>query len=194
MSHKRILRSLALLVAAVSFSSVRLAAQDAPSVAEAARRAREQKQASTKPVKVVDNDTLAPSHATDAASPSTSPQPGSSPAGAAPPAEDAAAPKAEKQPATDSSDDPKKNAETESLKQQIADQKQRVDLLQRQISLAQDSFISNPDHDHDKAGKDKLDSMRSDLQQMQADLADLQSKLTEAGGSGDSKPAAQPQP
>ena len=194
MSQKRILRSIALLAAAVSFSAVRLAAQDAPSVAEAARLAREQKQAATKPVKVVDNDTLTPSHAAGAASPSTSPQPGSSAADAAPPAEDAAAPKADKQPATDSSDDPKKNGDTESLKQQIADQKQRVDLLQRQISLAQDSFISNPDHDHDTAGKDKLDSMRSDLQQMQADLADLQSKLTEAGGTEESKPAAPSEP
>ena len=62
MSPKNILRSLALLFAAISFFSIRLAAQDdAPSVADAARQARQQKQDAAKPARVIDNDAIPPS-------------------------------------------------------------------------------------------------------------------------------------
>jgi uncharacterized protein YhaN len=191
MSPKLFVRSLALFIAAVSFSAIHLAAQDAPSVAEAARRTREQKQASAKPAKVLDNDSLP--HSSTPSQPDSSAPATPSASDATPKDENAAASQAPKQPTADSSDDEKKKAEVEALKQQIADKKHSIDLLQREISLAQDTFYSNPDHVHDTAGKDKLDSMRADLQQQQADLADLQAKLAELGGSEDSKPApAQP--
>ncbi|MGB9445743.1 MAG: hypothetical protein WBR26_12140, partial [Candidatus Acidiferrum sp.] len=62
MSSKTVLRGLTLLLVTYACFSVRLAAQDdTTSVAEAARRARQQKQEAAKPARVIDNDNLAPS-------------------------------------------------------------------------------------------------------------------------------------
>ena len=201
MSPKTILRSLALILTAFSFLAGCLAAQDQPSVAEAARRAREQKQAAPKPARVIDNDSLPPSHsapanpAADSAATEANPATPASPSdsNAATP-ENASAPQAEK--SADSAEDAaEKKAKIDALKQQIADKKGKVDLQQREIALAQDSFYSNPDHEHDRAGKGKLDSMQADLEQQKTELAELQAQLAELGDSGDTKPApAPPQP
>jgi uncharacterized coiled-coil protein SlyX len=184
MLGKMILRCFALLVVAGSFPAVPLAAQDAPSVAEAARRSRQQKQTSTKPAQVVDNDTLAPSKTAPATPAADSASPPSAPA--ATPASDSkaqtgngAAPSAAENPAAGSDNDAKKKAQIDSLKQQIAEQQLSVNLLQREIALEQDTFLKNPDYAHDKAGKAKLDSMRTDLDQQQAALAELKAKLAE---------------
>ena len=169
MSPKVILRVVALLLVAFSFSAIRLAAQDdAPSVADAARRARQQKQDSTKPAHVIDNDTLPPSPAAANSSPDANPTAPAGDASASP-----AAPKAEGAGA----EDEQKKADFEALKKQVADKKAKVDLQQRELSLAQDSYYTNPDRERDKVGKEKLDSMQSDLTQAQAELADLQAKL-----------------
>lgn len=199
MSPKTFLRCLALLLAAFSFFAGRLAAQDQPSVAEAARRAREQKQAAPKPARVIDNDSLPPSHSVPAnpaadsaateANPATPASPSDSNATAAP--ENASAAQAEK--VTESAEDAaEKKAKIDALKQQITDKKGKVDLQQREIALAQDSFYSNPDHEHDRAGKAKLDSMQADLEQQKTELAELQAKLAELGDSADTKPAPAP--
>ncbi len=202
MSPKTFLRSLALLLAAFSFFAGRLAAQDQPSVAEAARRAREQKQAAPKPAHVIDNDTLAPSSAApktsleDSAAQGASPSPSATPSdsNASDQQEKASAPQAGKG-AGSTEDAAEKKAKIDALKQQIADKKESVDLQQREIALAQDTFYSNPDHEHDRDGKAKLDSMQTDLEQQKAELAELQAKLAELGGSADTKPAsAPPQP
>jgi peptidoglycan hydrolase CwlO-like protein len=88
-----------------------------------------------------------------------------------------------------------KKAKIEALKKQIADKKESVDLQQRAIALAKDTFYSNPDHEHDRDGKAKLDSMQADLEQEKAELADLQAKLAELSESADSQPGpAPPQP
>jgi anti-sigma28 factor (negative regulator of flagellin synthesis) len=199
MSPKIILRALALLLAAGSFSAVRLAAQDEPSVAEAARRARQQKQAAPKPARIIDNDSIPPSHnapATPAAdsaaaeaNPSTPATPSDSNAPVKP--EDTSASPSEKGTA-DADAAAAKKAKIEALKKQIADKKESVDLQHRAIALAQDTFYSNPDHQHDRDGKAKLDSMQADLEQEKAELAELQAKLAELGDSADSKPAAAP--
>src|SRR6516225_4070148 len=60
MGHKGMIRTAILLIAAASFLALGVRAQDEPSVADAARRARQQKQASAKPSSVVTNDTLRP--------------------------------------------------------------------------------------------------------------------------------------
>src|SRR3974377_354639 len=78
MGHKGIFRTSILLFAALSFFTLGVAAQDEPSVADAARRARQQKQASAKPSSVITNDTLAPA-----------PNPPASPASSAAPSESA---------------------------------------------------------------------------------------------------------
>ncbi|MGB7844036.1 MAG: hypothetical protein WBL63_00345 [Candidatus Acidiferrum sp.] len=185
MSHTTILRSLALLIVAVFFSSIRLAAQDAPSVAEAARRSRQQKQTSTKPAHVVDNDTLPPSKtAPDSASPSLVP--------AAPPASDSAAQPGEANASSAADNEGEKKAQIETLKQQIAERQQSADLLQRELALEQDNFYNKPDHERDKSGKAKLDSMQTDLKQQQADLAELKAKLADIAPQADTKPSEPP--
>jgi hypothetical protein len=184
MSGNMILRSLALFVAAVSVSSVRLAAQDQQSVADAARQARQQKQAAAKPAHVVDNDSIppapiastAPSEAASSASASSEANP---PAPGAPSTSDLAG-KAEtpqETPADKEAEEARKKAEIETLKQQIADKQKIVDLQRREIALSQDSYYSNPDHEHDTSGKQKLDSMQSDLKQQQDELVALRAKL-----------------
>jgi len=164
MSSKMFLRSFALFFAAFTFYSVRLAAQDdAPSVAEAARRSRQQKQEAAKPAHVIDNDSIPPSPTPADRSISSSPATDSAAAAENPPAS--------------ANDEEQTKKEMDDVKQQIAEKKSRVDLQQRELALAQDTYYSNPNHDDDKVAKDKLDSMRADLDQAKADLADLQAKL-----------------
>src|SRR6516165_12826224 len=73
MGHKGMIRTAILLIAAASFLAVGVRAQDEPSVADAARRSRQQKQASAKPSSVITNDTLRPAPTTAAAAPSALP-------------------------------------------------------------------------------------------------------------------------
>lgn len=187
MSLKVIVRLVAVLLAAISVSSIRAVAQDdAPSVAEAARRARQQKQDAAKPAKVIDNDTLAPtSSATTPATATPSPAPAMQDTGTAPAADNNASPadkpKAESDKESEKSGDKTEGdaqkAEIEALKQQIADMKAKVDLQQREIALQQDTYYSNPSHDLDTAGKEKLDSLQTDLTQAKSELADLLAKI-----------------
>jgi len=191
--HRKILaRLFSLMILGGSLLPLNLRAQDTPSVAEAARRAREQKKNASKPAPVVTDDTLHPSARTEAPE-GAAPAPPST-AESTPGTEEAAAAPAKKdQPSADNEE--KKKAEIESLKQQITEQRAAVRLAQRELALQQDTFYSNPDYVHDKAGKDQIDSMKSDLQQKQTVLTDLQSKLAALGESEESKPASnQPQP
>ena len=178
MSPKTILRSIALLLAAVSVFTIRIVAQDAPSVAEAARRTRQQKQDSAKPAHVIDNDSIPPSLSTPATT-----TPGSD-SNAAPPAENSSI--ADK-PSEDPTTEQQKKAEIESLKQQIAEKQEKVNLQERELALAQDTYYGNVDHEHDKAGKTKLDSMQTDLTQAQTELAHLQAKLASLAPASDTK-------
>ena len=172
MSSKTLLRFFALLFAAFSFYSVRLAAQDdAPSVAEAARRTRQQKQEAAKPAHVIDNDSLPPSPTP--ANPSISSTSAKESDSAAIPENPPASPQDEEQ----------AKKEIDNLKQQIAEKKSQIDLQQRQLTLAQDSYFSNPNHEDDKSGQDKINSMQSDLDQAKSDLVDLQAKLDKLASS-----------
>jgi hypothetical protein len=186
MWHKRIFQALALLIAGASFLALGLAAQDAPSVAEAARRARQKKEAATKPATVITDDTLHPKPATPAAEAAQA-----APGNAA--AEGAASESTPKKPEAESKEDAeKKKAEIEALRQQIAQKKDGINLLQREIALEQDNFFRNPDYAHDTAGKAKLDSMQTDLQQQKSELADLPSKFAALGGTEEANPPAAP--
>lgn len=184
MSRKMILSFPALCFLALTFFPARLAAQDAPSVAEAARRAREQKKASAKPATIITDDTLHPASATPAT-------PGSDVAPAPAPAQaDSSAPAPAQEggkPETASNDE--KKEKLAALKKQLADLQERVNVLQREIALEQDNFYRNPDYVHDTAGKQKLDALRDDLQQQESELSDLKAKMAELD-SGDSKPAS----
>jgi hypothetical protein len=178
-----------LLTSGGSLAALNLAAQDAaPSVAEAARKSQEQKKKAAKPAPVITDDTLhpnatVPAAATDTNAPGDSAKESATDAGPSKKAEGASA-----------EDGKKKKAAIDALKQRLAEQKESVKLAQREIALQQDTFYSNPDYAHDNAGKDKLDTMKSDLQQKQDALADLQAKLTALGAAEDSTPADQPKP
>lgn len=197
MLGKTMLRFVALLVSVTALCAIDLAAQDsqdAPSVAEAARRARAQKQAASKPSQVVTNETLAPN--TDAGKPAVD-------AGAPAASPDTTAAADEGQSAESDQEAAQKKAQIDTLKQKIKDKEESVNLLQREIALEQDSFYSKPDYDRDTAGKQKLDSMQADLKDQQEQLATLKAELTDLGSAEAAKqpapassPAtpAQPQP
>lgn len=184
MFRKRISRVLTLFLAAAFFFALRLPAQDKPSVAEAARRARQQKQAATKPAPVITNDTLQPAPASsDAASASTQ---ASGDSTAAIPSTASTKPT----PAADTEEDAeRKKQEIAELKQQIAEKQEALKLLQRDLALKQDTFYSNPDHQHDSDGKSKLDSAETDIKRMQDEIAVLKAKLADLGPGEKTRPA-----
>lgn len=207
----------ALIAAALSPMYPRAQSQDSQtqSVAEAARRAREQKKAAaTKPAPVITDDILKPSApAAQGAnapvpSPETAPSPATSsaaqPSGtpaSAPDAGAAPAPaeqRASGSPAATADQKTTESAEVTALKQQLAEAQKALDLLQRDAALQQDTYISNPDHAHDTAGKAKLDAMlqqiagsRETVDALKAQLAAL---LASAGSIAPTPPAAPPQP
>jgi hypothetical protein len=187
MLSRFLLRSFALLLALFAFSAIRLVAQDDTSVADAARRAQQQKQAAAKPAHVIDNDSLPPAPAAEASAPApaTAPAGANSPA-AVPPADAAADSAGEKKDAAEEERDKK---EIDQLKQEIAEKKQKLNLEQRELALDQDTYLSNPSHEQDKAGKEKLDSMQSDIAQAQSEIDELVARLAALGPADTSTPA-----
>ena len=169
----------------------RAQSQEEQSVAEAARKAREQKKTAAKPSTVITNDTLKP--ATPAtvqnASAATESMPGTNSTTNSYATADAtkATP-----PAKESSEEEiaKKKAKIEALKQQIADKAQEADLQQRALELANESYYSRPDFSKDPGGKAKLDAMQADLAQKRGELAELKAKLKDLAPDADQKPAA----
>jgi len=159
------------------------------SVAEAARKAREQKKTAAKPSTVITNDTLKP--ATPAtvqnAVAATESMPGTNAAASAPAETDATAEAANK---TSEAEAAKKKAEIEALKLQVAEKAKEVDLQQRELALANESYYSRPDFSKDPDGKAKLDAMQSDLTQKKSELAELKAKLKALAPDADQKPAA----
>jgi hypothetical protein len=168
--------------------------QDSPaqSVADAARRAREQKKAAAKqPAPVITDDTLKPAapaaQAANAPAPAQSPEaaPATPPAPAAHPAADssgapdsaAPAPAGQPAPAANARDIAKDSAELAALKQRVADAQKGLNLLERELALQQDTYLSNPDHSHDVAGKAKLDAMREQITDKQQALDALKTQL-----------------
>ena len=158
--------------------------QQQESVAEAARRAREQKKDAAKPATVITNDTLEPAKNTAA-----TPAPAAAEAAGAAPSTNlavTAAPAADQQTTGSagssainetSKDAEGAQAELKALKQEIAEKQLEVDLAQRELALANDDFYSRPDFSHDDTGKAKLDTMQSDLAQKQDELTQLKAKL-----------------
>jgi hypothetical protein len=196
MRHKIITRAFPLLLAASSLLSLRVFAQDpaAPSVAEAARRAREQKQNSGKTAKVITDDTLHPQSANtqDSTGASQSNQNPNGSAASDSTAANATAPAVQPNAASSSEKDEEKKKELESLKQEIAEKQNDVDLAQRELALASDNYYSKPDFSNDKAGKAQLDNMQTDLNAKKDDLAKLKSKFADLGGVEEAKPQAPP--
>ena len=162
----------AVLSAALIPAAIHAQSQDTQSVAEAARRAREQKKATAnaKPARVITEDDVKP--ATPDATPASGfPTPPPNPGGTAnPPAGT---------PAAEGSKDAKDPKELAALKEQLKQVQGDLDLMQREASLAQDSFYSNPDYARDTAGKAKLDAQKQQIGDKQEEVARLKARIQE---------------
>jgi hypothetical protein len=148
-------------------------------LADAARRAKEQKKDQAKAAKVWDNDSIPAVGGTinvvgQAAAPPTpddatanqangAAQPGQGNAGAAQGGKPTAAMTAELTTA---------KAELESLQKDL-------DLLQRKFTLDQQTFLSNPDHDSNRGGASLLQSEQEAINAKQQEIADAQRKMDE---------------
>ena len=143
--------------------------QDAQSVAEAARRAREHKKAAAKPAPVITNDEVKPAApaATDS-TPVAGAAAANSPAGQTPAG-----------PASPDPKDEKDSKEVTDLKEQIKQVQSDVDLLLRQLSLEQDNYFSKADYLHDTAGKAKVDGIKQQASDKQQELDRLKARLAE---------------
>ena len=192
MRHTTIARTLAFILPLACSLALPLAAQDSQntSVAEAARRSREQKKAAAKPATVITDDTLkptpVPSTSADAA---TAQQPGATPQESAAPAGSNAS---DENAPTAAEAAEKKKKDVEALKQQVAALQGEVDLAQRSLALDQDAYYSKTNFSNDKDGKAKLDAEQADLQQKQDALAQLKARLAELGGAEEPKAATPP--
>jgi uncharacterized coiled-coil protein SlyX len=165
--------------------------QETPSVAEAARRAREQKKKSEKPARVISDDTLKPAPTAPAApsapaaaparSPELAPQSQAATAPAATP--EAAAPAVPATRAAEATPNEKKesadnSAEAASMKAQVEALEKELDLLKRELPLERDNYYSKPDYGRDAAGKSKLDALQQQLTDKQQDVDALKTRLT----------------
>jgi hypothetical protein len=174
------------------------------SVADAARRAREQKKAADKqPSPVITNDTLKPAAPAPAPSADAAPAPSAQPAAdasnslAPSPAPAAADKSAPGSPAADGDQKSKDSPEVAAQKQQLAEAQKELDLLQRELSLEQDNVYSKPNSASDTAGKAKLDDLIQQLagkqQSVDALKARLEAFLGSAAAAAPAKPPTPPQ-
>jgi type I restriction-modification system DNA methylase subunit len=193
----------ALIASAVIPLSTRAQSQDTQtqSVADAARRAREQKKAADKlPSPIITNDTLkpaAPAPSSDAAAvPAPSAQPAadsSNPATSAAPAP--AGPSAAGSPAAEADQKTKDSPEVARQKQQLAEAQKELELLQRELALEQDNVYSKNNYASDTAGKAKLDDLKQQVAGKQEALDALKARLEALlGAAGDKPPATPPAP
>jgi hypothetical protein len=164
--------------------------QGTPSVAEAARRAKEQKKNQANPRQVWTNDNIPKTPGAISVVGQAEPEP--------PPAS-AENPKPTEKPATPN--------DASSLVKQLADAKERLgslqtefDLLQRTYALDQQAYYGKPGYVDDKGGKTKLDALskqveakRAEVQAAEQEVAQIQAKVTALEPKG--KPAeAKPTP
>ena len=166
--------------------------QDNQSVADAARRARDQKKPPAKPAKVITNEDIKPS-------PQTSPAtPGSPDAAAAAPASSASSTAAPANangatPAADAKDQ-KEPKEVTELKAQIKKALDDLNLVLREQTLENDKFYSNTDYVHDTAGKARLDDLKQEAGGKQQELDRLKARLAELLPGLDVSAPAPPKP
>ena len=175
---------------------------DTTSVADAARRAREQKKNAPKPARTLTNDDLPAASQTGqpAAAPtgraeSAAPDQANTESEAGAPAKAPAAAETANPPASAQ----KKKAEIEAAlkrtKAELAQAQSELDVLQRKSALDSDSFYSQTDYSHDTDGKARLDAdaqqvndKKSQVDELKSKVAALQAELGEAAAETD-KPA-----
>jgi hypothetical protein len=168
--------------------------QDSQSVAEAARKAREKKKNSEKPVKVITDDTLDVKKGDVQSAAAEEPRIPGSPETQAQPAAGASA---SAQGSKNASDDEKARAalkERVTLKEKIKNAESDLDLLQREYQLDQDSYYSKVDYAKDTAGKDKLDAEKQQITEKQQELDQLKTQLAALPQESPAPAPPQPQP
>jgi hypothetical protein len=158
------------------------ASDSEPSVAEAARRAREKKKENAKPVRTLTNDDLPAAPAGDAASGAVSQPPAMN-------GEDAVKPAAnesgEKKPSASVNDEQAKllkannAAALERAKKQLAQFESELDIMQRKAALDSDSYYSKTDYASDKEGKANLDAEAQAIDTKKQDIEDLKARVAE---------------
>jgi hypothetical protein len=169
------------LLPAVAFTQ----SQDSQSVAEAARRAREQKKTPAKPAKVITEDDVKPfTPAASEAAPASGTQ--------ASPAVNTSAAQAPGGSAAPDAKDEKSSKEIADLKEKIKQAQSDLDLLQRQLSLEQDNYFSKSDYTHDTAGKAKVDGLKLQVGDKRQELDGLKARLAELHPPPAAPPAAPP--
>ena len=172
-----IISRLSLSVVLVSaLGSAAAFAQSQDSVADAARHAREQKKSAAKPVKVVTNDDVKP--ATPDAAPASSGFGSQNPSAAGSANAPATPAPSGSAGATDPKDE-KMVKEIAHLKELIKQAVSDVDLVQRQLSLEQDTYLSKPDYAHDTAEKAIVDALKQQVSDKQQDVTRLKARLAE---------------
>jgi enamine deaminase RidA (YjgF/YER057c/UK114 family) len=189
--------ALGVVLAATLLSTAALAqSQDTQSVADAARRARDQKKPPAKPAKVITNEDIKPAAQTNPATPASpdaaaaTASPASSASSTAAPASAAAA----GSPSAPDAKDQKESKEVTELKAQIKKALDDLNLVLREQSLENDKFYSNTDYVHDTAGKAKLDELLQQATEKQQVLDRLKSHLAELLPPQDSTATAPPKP
>jgi len=148
-------------------------------IAEAARRSREQAKSATKPSKVITDDDLDKKGVKPGQQGLTADAPAR--LETQPPTTDQVA-AAATTPTTASTDPATAPAATDDpevvmLKEQLADAEKDADLGKRELTLQQDSYLSNPDHEHDTAGKAKVDALQQQISDKQQDIDRLKTRL-----------------
>jgi hypothetical protein len=177
-------------------------ANGSSSVAEAARRAREQKQNASSPAKVISDDDLDAKRVEPGqqglttATPQLDTQPPSADAVAV---QQEADTRREQAPEGDPVKDTD-SAKIAHLKGELARAEEDLKLSQRDASLAQDTVYAKPDYQHDKAGKAQLDAMQQQIDDLQGKVEQLKTQLAameelqkQKGGVPADKAAAPPQ-
>ncbi|HXM93269.1 MAG TPA: hypothetical protein VOA64_03280 [Candidatus Dormibacteraeota bacterium] len=153
--------------------------EQSQSIADAARRSREQRKNSAKSTKVITDDDLdtksvkpGQQGVTLDAKPKLETGPPSPEA-----VTDAVA--AERARAATTAKKPTDDPEIARLKSSIADAEKELDLLKRSLTLEQDTYFSNPDYAHDTAGKARLDGLQRQISDKQQEIERMKARLAE---------------
>lgn len=186
---------LALPVGVASAQQQQPPQEQADSLADAARRSREQKKEAAKPAKVWDNDTL-PSKPGDVSvvgqSAPSSDASGNPPAANAPTAGGVAAAGAAKSSVKSAKDVKALQASLAAAKDQLQAVKTELDILQRKYNLDSQMYYGKPNYAADTAGaakladeKSQIDAKQQDVDAAQKKVDAIEAELKDSGAGGD---------
>jgi len=145
-------------------------ADSAPSVAEAARRARAKKKENAKPARTLTNDDLPAAPAGDVANGAVAPTANEG---------------GEKKPTAAANDEQAKQmtaenaAALERAKKLLATALSELDIMQRKAALDSDSYYSKTDYESDKEGKANLDAEAQQISDKKQAVEELKARVAE---------------